>query len=56
LLSAGGDEKVGQLFAGAELKRNFCGQRSILLAATPKHGPGPSISPEMKLRGHFSAR
>lgn len=56
LLSAGGDEKVGQMFAGAELKRNFCGQRSILLAATPKHGPGPSISPEMKLRGRFSAR
>jgi hypothetical protein len=56
LLAAGSDAKVGELFARAELRRNFCGQRSILLAATPKHGPGPAISPEMKLRGRFSAR
>jgi hypothetical protein len=37
LLSAGSDPKVGELFAHAELKRSFCGQRNILLTPTPKH-------------------
>jgi hypothetical protein len=56
LLAAGSDAKVGELFARAELKRNFCGQRSVLFAATPKHGPGPSQAPETKLRGRLLAR
>ncbi len=37
LLAAGSEPKVGALFASAELHRTFCGQRSPLLAATPKH-------------------
>lgn len=37
LLSAGSDPKAGELFARAELKRSFCGQRNILLTPTPKH-------------------
>jgi len=37
LLSAGSEPKVGALFAQAELNRSFCGQRSPLLAPTPKH-------------------
>ena len=37
LLSAGSEPKVGGLFAQAELNRSFCGQRSPLLAPTPKH-------------------
>ncbi|MGE0562947.1 MAG: hypothetical protein AB7O50_00390 [Pseudolabrys sp.] len=37
LLSAGSEPKVGELFAHAELKRSFCGQRSPLLTPTPKH-------------------
>jgi hypothetical protein len=37
LLSAGSEPKVGELFAHAELKRSFCGQRNILLTPTPKH-------------------
>lgn len=39
LLAAGSEPKVRELFARAELKRTFCGQRSHLLAATPKLGP-----------------
>ena len=37
LLAAGSDPRVGALFAQAELHRSFCGQRSPLLAPTPKH-------------------
>lgn len=39
LLAAGSAPKVRELFARAELKRNFCGQRSHLLTPTPKLGP-----------------
>lgn len=39
LLAAGSEPKVRELFARAELKRNFCGQRSHLLTPTPKLGP-----------------
>jgi hypothetical protein len=44
LLSAGNDPDVGKLFADAELRRNFCGQRSTLLHATPKR-PGDTGAP-----------
>ena len=54
LLAAGSDAKVGELFARAELKRNFCGQRSPLLAATPKLGPSPAAGLDVKLRGRLS--
>ena len=37
LLSAGGDAALAMLFANAEVKRTFCGQRSPILAATPEH-------------------
>jgi len=37
LLAAGSEPKVGALFAQAELRRSFCGQRSTLLTPTPKH-------------------
>jgi hypothetical protein len=36
ILSAGGDGKVAELFARAEVKRTFCGQRNPILAATPE--------------------
>ena len=36
LVSAGSDPRLATLFARAELRRNFCGQRSVFLAATPK--------------------
>lgn len=35
-LSAGGDPKLARLFARAELKRTFCGERNPILAATPE--------------------
>jgi hypothetical protein len=56
LLAAASDAKVGELFAHAELKRNFCGQKSPLLYATPKLGPQAAASPDVKLRGRLSAR
>ena len=37
LLAASNSSKVGALFAQAELRRNFCGQRNILMAPTPKY-------------------
>jgi hypothetical protein len=36
IISAGGDRKLDALFARAELKRTFCGQRNPILAATPE--------------------
>jgi hypothetical protein len=56
LLAAGSDTKVGELFARAELKRNFCGQRSLLIAATPKRAASPAPVPETKLRGRLLPR
>jgi hypothetical protein len=37
MLSAGGDSRLAGLFARAEIKRTFCGQRNPILAATPEH-------------------
>lgn len=36
LLSAGSDPGIARLFAQAELKRNFCGQRDPILYASPR--------------------
>jgi hypothetical protein len=62
MLSAGGDADLAGLFARAEVKRTFCGQRSPILAATPEHAmpaPQPRNAKSdrgMKLRGHLSMR
>lgn len=56
LLAAASEPRIGELFARAELKRTFCGQRSPLLAATPKLGPNPGLGSESKLRGAISAQ
>jgi hypothetical protein len=37
LVAAASEPKLRELFARAELKRNFCGQRSHLYTPTPKH-------------------
>lgn len=37
LLAAGSEPKIGALFAQAELSRSYCGQRTSLLAPTPRH-------------------
>ncbi len=56
ILSAGGDGKVAELFARAEVKRTFCGQRNPILAATPErhdHVAGLRLS---KPRGRHRAQ
>jgi hypothetical protein len=53
LISAGSDPDIAKLFAYAEQKRHFCGQRDPLLYKTPKR-PGDTtsaISSRLKLRG-----
>jgi hypothetical protein len=61
MLSAGGDADLAALFAHAEVKRTFCGQRSPILAATPEHAvkvplPRNTKSGAVKLRGRLSMR
>ena len=59
MLSAGGDAKLAGLFARAELKRTFCGQRSPILAATPEHNVpvaaprGVKLAKNANLRGRL---
>lgn len=53
LLSAGSDPDIAKLFAQAELKRSFCGQRDPLMYATPKR-PGSDLSSTLKLRGRIA--
>jgi hypothetical protein len=65
-LSAGGDAKLAGLFARAEVKRTFCGQRSPILAATPERDkpvaiprsikPRSATLPSVGLRGRISQR
>jgi hypothetical protein len=54
LLSSSSDPKVAGLFARAEVNREFCRQRSQLLAATPKRAV-PTTPPAVKLRGRIAA-
>ena len=63
ILSAGGDPKLAALFARAEIKRTFCGQRSPILAATPEHVVQISTAPRgvrltrgIQLRGRLPQR
>jgi len=62
MLSAGGDADIAALFARAEVKRTFCGQRSPILAATPERAVPVPLSRNMKsnrgvkLRGRLSMR
>jgi hypothetical protein len=50
LLSAGSEPRLATLFARAELRRTFCGQRSVFLAATPKRADWIDASRDPKLR------
>jgi hypothetical protein len=59
ILSAGSDPKLAELFAHAELKRTFCGQRNPILAATPEREeriatPKSAKLATAKLRGHIA--
>jgi len=50
LLAAGSEPRLATLFARAELRRDFCGQRSVFLAATPKRTDWIDASRDPKLR------
>jgi hypothetical protein len=51
LISAASDPKLTALFARAELRRNFCRQNSVFLAATPKRTDWIEAARDPKLRG-----
>jgi len=53
LMSSGSDPSIGALFAQAELRRSFCGQRSILMTPTPKY---PTLWKALDQRGHSTGR
>jgi hypothetical protein len=57
MLSSGNDPKVAELFAHAELKRQFCGQREVILTPTPKR-PMPRAEQKaapLRLRSQIEA-
>ena len=57
LLAAGSDPAVAALFARAELKRSFCGQKSPILAATPRRNAGwIDTGKDPKLRGRLAGK
>ena len=51
LLAAGSEPKLATFFARAELKRSFCGQQNVFLAATPKRFDWIEAARDPKLRG-----
>ncbi|MET0277693.1 MAG: hypothetical protein ABW198_05095 [Pseudorhodoplanes sp.] len=53
LISAGSDPDIAKLFAHAEQKRHFCGQRDPLLYRTPKrpNDATNAVSSSLRLRG-----
>jgi hypothetical protein len=53
LMSAGSDPDIAKLFAQAELKRNFCGQRDPILHATPRRSIEPVKPLARTLRGRL---
>ncbi len=55
-LSAGGDDDLARLFARAEIKRTFCGQRNPILAATPERDVALAVPHSVKLRGRLQQR
>lgn len=56
ILSAGGDAKVAGLFAHAELKRTFCGERNPILAATPERNVPVPIPRRVQFTHSLRAR
>jgi hypothetical protein len=51
LIAAGGEPRIGALFARAELKRTFCGTNSVFVAATPKRNDWIEAARDPRLRG-----
>jgi hypothetical protein len=55
LMSAGSAPELARLFARAELKRSFCGQRDHLLYATPNR-PGSDVTRSADLKPRLRGR
>ena len=51
-----GDQKLDEMFARAEVKRTFCGQRSPILAATPERGTQIAPRQPSKLQSALRGR
>ncbi len=51
-----GDAKLAEMFAGAEVKRIFCGQRNPILAATPEREQHIAPQQTAKLRAALRGR
>lgn len=57
LMSAGGDNRLADFFAKAELKRGHCGTQNALVSPTLKHNNNwLSAKPDPKLRGRVAGR
>jgi len=56
ILSAGGDSSVDDLFARAEVRRTFCGQRNPILAATPERAEPARPLRTIRLRERIELR
>jgi hypothetical protein len=56
LLSAGGDARLAGLFARADQKRIFCGDKRPSLPTAPKPTDSLDVPAEPKLRGRFAMR
>jgi hypothetical protein len=56
VLSAGGDTKLAGLFARAELKRTFCGERNPILAATPERNVPVPVPHRIRYTGSAKGR
>jgi hypothetical protein len=54
-LVASGDPRLGELFAKADLRRNFCGQKSPYLTPAVKRPDWMDGNKKPKLRGHLAA-
>jgi len=56
IISAGGDTALAGVFARAEIKRTFCGQRNPILAATPERAMPVAIPRSVKFARGVSLR
>ncbi len=56
ILSAGGDSRLDDLFARAETRRTFCGERNPILAATPERAAPAAPTRRIRLRERIELR
>jgi hypothetical protein len=56
LLSAASEPKVSELFAQAELRRDFCGRKPVPSGTTIKHPDGIENAGNPRLRSRNAAR